>query len=165
MPDKKAEKLSKKQLTFSNGTLPLNRRICRFKLTYGRGYKHRKTVLNRLFCHCGAGVRGHLCEAEAPTEPAGETAARCAAIRSSAFVIAKPRERLWQPVFLSLWKYGFFSRYALRMTSGLVKRNTKACGNCFSDFWVSVCRSPAAYRPWLPPIPPDLPWWWKQSLL
>ena len=25
---------------------------------------------------------GHLCEAEAPTEPAGETAARCAAIRS-----------------------------------------------------------------------------------
>ena len=26
---------------------------------------------------------GHLCEAEAPTEPAGETAARCAAIRSS----------------------------------------------------------------------------------
>ena len=26
---------------------------------------------------------GHLCEAEAPTEPAGETAARCAAIRFS----------------------------------------------------------------------------------
>ena len=25
---------------------------------------------------------GHLCEAEAPTEPAGETAERCAAIRS-----------------------------------------------------------------------------------
>ena len=25
---------------------------------------------------------GHLCEAEAPTEPAGETAVRCAAIRS-----------------------------------------------------------------------------------
>ncbi len=24
---------------------------------------------------------GHLCEAEAPTEPAGETAVRCAAIR------------------------------------------------------------------------------------
>ena len=24
---------------------------------------------------------GHLCEAEAPTEPAGETAARCVAIR------------------------------------------------------------------------------------
>ena len=28
---------------------------------------------------------GHLCEAEAPTEPAGETAARCAAIRSLFF--------------------------------------------------------------------------------
>ena len=26
---------------------------------------------------------GHLCEAEAPTEPAGETAVRCAAIRFS----------------------------------------------------------------------------------
>ena len=26
---------------------------------------------------------GHLCKAEAPTEPAGETAARCAAIRFS----------------------------------------------------------------------------------
>ena len=25
---------------------------------------------------------GHLCEAEAPTEPAGETAVRCAAIRT-----------------------------------------------------------------------------------
>ncbi len=28
---------------------------------------------------------GHLCEAEAPTEPAGETAERCAAIRFSFF--------------------------------------------------------------------------------
>ena len=28
---------------------------------------------------------GHLCEAEAPTEPAGETAVRCAAIRFSLF--------------------------------------------------------------------------------
>ena len=66
---------------------------------------------------------GHLCEAEAPTEPAGETAARCAAIRSSAFVIAKPRERLWQSVFL-LREIRILSRYALRMTSGLVAANT-----------------------------------------
>ena len=34
---------------------------------------------------------GHLCEAEAPTEPAGETAVRRAAIRSPSPVIAKVR--------------------------------------------------------------------------
>ena len=43
---------------------------------------------------------GHLCEAEAPTEPACETAARRAAIRSKSPVIAKPCKRLWQSVFL-----------------------------------------------------------------
>ena len=60
---------------------------------------------------------GHLCEAEAPTEPAGETAVRCVAIRfsfkgelrilsryafrmTSRLVIAKPCKRLWQSVFL-----------------------------------------------------------------
>ena len=43
---------------------------------------------------------GHLCKAEAPTEPAGETAVRCAAIRSLPLVIAKPCKRLWQSVSL-----------------------------------------------------------------
>ena len=52
---------------------------------------------------------GHLCEAEAPTEPAGETAARHAAIRFPR-VIAKPCKRLRQSVFL-LRKYGFFRAY------------------------------------------------------
>jgi len=52
---------------------------------------------------------GHLCEAEAPTEPAGETAVRRAAIRfSTPFVIAKPCKRLWQSVSLLKGKYGFF---------------------------------------------------------
>ena len=38
----------------------------------------------KTFCSSVIAVRvsgGHLCEAEAPTEPAGETAARCVAIR------------------------------------------------------------------------------------
>ena len=34
---------------------------------------------------------GHLCEAEAPTEPAGETAVRCVAIR---FPLFKPLHKL-----------------------------------------------------------------------
>ena len=55
---------------------------------------------------------GHLCKAEAPTEPAGETAARRVAIRSSTFVIAKPRKRLWQSV--SLLK-GNTDSFALRV--------------------------------------------------
>ena len=43
---------------------------------------------------------GHLCEAEAPTEPANEAAARCAAIRfPPLLVIAKPCKRLRQSVF------------------------------------------------------------------
>ncbi len=66
---------------------------------------------------------GHLCEAEAPTEPAGETAVRRAAIRSLSrgitdsftlrvqndrnLVIAKPCKRLWQSV-LFRGEYGFF---------------------------------------------------------
>ena len=50
---------------------------------------------------------GHLCEAEAPTEPAGETAARCAAIRFS----FKGELRI-------------LSRSAFRMTSRLVVANT-----------------------------------------
>ncbi len=41
---------------------------------------------------------GHLCEAEAPTEPAGDDVNGCG-----------------NPFFL-LEYYGFFSRYALRMT-------------------------------------------------
>ena len=45
---------------------------------------------------------GHLCKAEAPTEPAGETAARCAAIRSL------------------LRGIRILSRQALRMTSRLL---------------------------------------------
>ena len=45
---------------------------------------------------------GHLCEAEAPTEPAGETAVRCAAIRSL------------------LRGIRILSRQALRMTSRLL---------------------------------------------
>ena len=36
---------------------------------------------------------GHLCEAEAPTEPAGETSVRCAAIRFSPLVIANAVRR------------------------------------------------------------------------
>ena len=44
---------------------------------------------------------GHLCEAEAPTEPAGETAVRRVAIRFPIpSVIAKPCKRLWQSVLL-----------------------------------------------------------------
>ena len=54
---------------------------------------------------------GHLCEAEAPTEPAGETAARRAAIRSKSPVIAKPCKRLWQSVFLLK---GITDSFALR---------------------------------------------------
>ena len=66
---------------------------------------------------------GHLCEAEALTEPAGETAARCVAICSSAFVIAKPRKRLWQSVSLLKGNTDSFAR-ALRMTRRLVIANT-----------------------------------------
>ena len=68
---------------------------------------------------------GHLCEAEAPTEPAGETAVRCAAIRFSLkgylrilsycalrmtdhLVIAKPCKRLRQSVPFYR-KYGFLN--------------------------------------------------------
>ena len=43
---------------------------------------------------------GHLCEAEAPTEPAGETAARRAAIRSLAPLVIASAEngrRLFKP--------------------------------------------------------------------
>ena len=40
---------------------------------------------------------GHLCEAEAPTEPAGETAVRCAAIRTP--VIAKEQSDCGNPFF------------------------------------------------------------------
>jgi len=47
---------------------------------------------------------GHLCEAEAPTEPAGETAARRAAIRSL------------------LTKIRIFSHIALSMTKSRSKR-------------------------------------------
>ena len=52
---------------------------------------------------------GHLCEAEAPTEPAGETAVRCAAIR---FLLKEMR---------------ILSCSALRMTSLLVATNTVWC--------------------------------------
>ncbi len=63
---------------------------------------------------------GHLCEAEAPTEPAGETAARCAAIRfprppslrgsnATAAIRSPPKGYL-----------RILSRYALRMTNHLV---------------------------------------------
>ena len=67
---------------------------------------------------------GHLCEAEAPTEPAGETAARRVAIRSSTFVIAKPRKRLWQSVSLSRG-LRILSRSALRMTKRRRKHREK----------------------------------------
>ena len=49
---------------------------------------------------------GHLCEAEAPTEPAGETAARRVAIRSL------------------LRGIRILSRFAFRMTSRLAIANT-----------------------------------------
>ena len=52
---------------------------------------------------------GHLCKAEAPTEPAGEIC-----------------KRLWQSVFLSR-VLRILSRYALRMTSHLVIVSTERC--------------------------------------
>mgnify|MGYP004645413595 CR=1 FL=1 len=56
---------------------------------------------------------GHLCEAEAPTEPAGETQSGC----------GNP--------FLFLRELRILSRFALRMTSGLVSANTVGCTeNC-----------------------------------
>ena len=48
----------------------------------------------KTFCSSVIAVRvsgGHLCEAEAPTEPAGETAVRCAAIRSLPFSSLRSR--------------------------------------------------------------------------
>ena len=51
---------------------------------------------------------GHLCEAEALTEPAGETAARCAAIRfSRPLVIANAVRRVAIRSFFKR-EYGFF---------------------------------------------------------
>ena len=47
---------------------------------------HEYRVVCAISCRLVIAVRvsgGHLCEAEAPTEPAGETAARCVAIRFS----------------------------------------------------------------------------------
>ena len=51
------------------------------------------------------------------------TTVKYAAIRSSAFVIAKPCKRLWQSVFL-LRGIRILSRQALRMTHRLVIANT-----------------------------------------
>ena len=64
---------------------------------------------------------GHLCEAEAPTEPACETAARRAAIRSKSPVIAKPCKRLWQSVFLLK---GITDSFTLRV------QNDKSFSHC-----------------------------------
>ena len=72
---------------------------------------HEYRVVCAVSCRSVIAVRvsgGHLCEAEAPTEPAGETAVRCAAIRP----LLKGRRIL--------------SCLALRMTSLLVIANT--CG-------------------------------------
>ena len=70
---------------------------------------------------------GHLCEAEAPTEPAGETAVRCAVIRFPIpSVIAKPCKRLWQSVSLQRG-IRILSRSVLRMTHRLVIAKAVRC--------------------------------------
>ena len=73
---------------------------------------HEYRVVCAISCRSVIAVRvsgGHLCEAEAPTEPAGETAVRCAAIRSL------------------LKGMRILSCSALRMTSLLVATNTMWC--------------------------------------
>jgi len=63
---------------------------------------------------------GHLCEAEAPTEPAGETAARCAAISfPRPPVIAREQCDRGNP-FSPKGYLRILSRYAPRMTDHLV---------------------------------------------
>ena len=70
-------------------------------------------VDNLSFCHCGAGVRW----TPAPTEPAGETAVRCVAIRL--FVIASTAR--CAAIRFSLKGYlRILSCCALRMTNHLV---------------------------------------------
>ena len=69
----------------------------------------------KTFCSSVIAVRvsgGHLCEAEAPTEPAGETAARCAAIRPLSLRGALAP---WQSVLLSRG-IRIISRFTFGMT-------------------------------------------------
>ena len=97
---------------------------------------------------------GHLCEAEAPTEPAGETAERCAAIRFSfkgelrilscfalrmtyRLVVAKPNKRLWQSVFLLR---GITDSFTLRV------QNDIPLSHCEAVQTAVAIRSPCHYE-------------------
>ena len=62
---------------------------------------------------------GHLCEAEALTEPADETAARCAAIRYLAPSSLRTPSGVWQSVLFLKGNTDSFAQ-ALRMTHHLV---------------------------------------------
>ena len=63
---------------------------------------------------------GHHCEAEAPTEPTGETAVRRAAIRSLAPFVIAGTERCAAIRFSFKGELRILSRFALRMTNRLV---------------------------------------------
>jgi len=69
---------------------------------------------------------GHLCEAEAPTEPVGETAERRAAIRFSPPRHCEHRKVRGNP-FSFKREIRILSCYALRMTNRLVATNTVRC--------------------------------------
>ena len=69
---------------------------------------------------------GHLCEAEAPTEPAGETAVRRAAIRFSPPRHCEHRKVRGNP-FSFKREIRILSCYALRMTNRLVATNAVRC--------------------------------------
>ena len=65
-------------------------------------FRCRKYGNETIFCSLVIAVRvsgGHLCEAEAPTEPAGETQNGCGNPFLTPHVIAKPCKRLRQSVF------------------------------------------------------------------
>ena len=78
-----------------------------------RNYKN-KSLSTAVYSPLVIAVRvsgGHLCKAEASTEPAGETSARRAAIRSLAPASLRAPLGVWQSVFPFKGYYGFFRAY------------------------------------------------------